>query len=896
MKILKNAGLGKKFIGITMLSLISVFIVLFLTIDKKKEVQESVNKKLRSVIDENITYIAKDISKLLKVTNNLILDKVDLALKITPGNAINDGGISENRQREAIYKAFKQKELEGIKKSIVETKIGKKGGYVFVLGGKGEKKGKYIISKDNKRNNENILDTKDGNGKFFIREIVEKAITLDSGEIFNYTYLWKNKDEKSARKKKAAIFYFKEWDWVVGVTIYEDDYSEILESIASSMDTILIFLTIIFAIVILSIILINLFTHKAIIVPLKNMTLAAENLTHGDFSQTLNFSSGDEIGQLARSFGAMIEFLQSKTDIATKISEGDFSSQNISPHENDILGNAMMKMKDNINSLINEVSVQGDAIRNGKLKQRVNPDKFKGRWKELLAEINELVDAFVAPIDVTAQYVKSISQGVIPDKIEENYSGDFNEIKNNLNDVIDTINGIFEEVDSVISNVKTGLLESSGNSERFGGAWSRLVVEINQLIKSFIVMFNNLPNPIIIVNKNFKVQFANETALNLAEKSKSDIANLNCFNMFNNEHCETNQCAIGAALRTGTLTKASTSIEMHNQVYDVDYIGVPLKDSSGAIIGAMKVIIDQTEIRSATKKMEEIFRMSHISSNNLLNTSNELATLSNKMNEGINSASSRSANVATAAEQMSVSMSELASVGEQTTSNMNLMTESSGELMDSVRNIAKNVENANIVTAEAVEKMKVTHNNVGELGRSSEGITKVIDVINDIAEQTKLLALNASIEAARAGEAGKGFAVVANEVKELARQTGEATDDIKIKIEAIQNSVSLTIEEINSVNKVITNVDGIVTDIAAAAEEQAVTTDSMGNVITQSVEAVKSMLKNVSQTADVSRNIAKDIVEVDYAFNNINQMSSNIEQKAKELSETGEDLNKIVSS
>jgi methyl-accepting chemotaxis protein len=69
-------------------------------------------------------------------------------------------------------------------------------------------------------------------------------------------------------------------------------------------------------------------------------------------------------------------------------------------------------------------------------------------------------------------------------------------------------------------------------------------------------------------------------------------------------------------------------------------------------------------------------------------------------------------------------------------------------------------------------------------------ISKVTETITEISEQTNLLALNATIEAARAGEAGKGFAVVANEIKELAKQTSDATQEIKRKIESVQASTT----------------------------------------------------------------------------------------------------------
>jgi methyl-accepting chemotaxis protein len=125
---------------------------------------------------------------------------------------------------------------------------------------------------------------------------------------------------------------------------------------------------------------------------------------------------------------------------------------------------------------------------------------------------------------------------------------------------------------------------------------------------------------------------------------------------------------------------------------------------------------------------------------------------------------------------------------------------------------------------------------VDELGAAAAQIDKIITVIVEIAEQTKLLALNATIEAARAGEAGKGFAVVAAEVKQLATQTNNATDDIRLKISSMQSSTNNTIGEIKHISGVITSVDEIVSSIAASVEEQSVTTRdiscTIGNVAT----------------------------------------------------------------
>jgi len=305
---------------------------------------------------------------------------------------------SEGKIIGILYTGIKQKEIESIKKSIVETKIGKTG-YVWVLRGKGKKRGEYIISLDSKRDGENIWEQKDGDGNLFIQRIIKRAVKTKNGEIFDDRYSWKNKGENRQRMKKAAVFYFSEWDWVVGISMYEDDFDEVIAGVTAPIGTIVIFIIFILIIVVLSAVVMNFFTQKSIVSPLNLMTTAAENLSHGDFSQEIEFKSDNEIGKLADSFRDMIEFLRIKTDIAQDISKGELTTALDDIHEKDILGKAMVTMKENINSLINEVSMQVVAVREGNIEIQGNSERFGGVWSRLVEEINQLINTFADQFD-----------------------------------------------------------------------------------------------------------------------------------------------------------------------------------------------------------------------------------------------------------------------------------------------------------------------------------------------------------------------------------------------------------------------------------------------------------------------------------------------------------------
>jgi methyl-accepting chemotaxis protein len=134
--------------------------------------------------------------------------------------------------------------------------------------------------------------------------------------------------------------------------------------------------------------------------------------------------------------------------------------------------------------------------------------------------------------------------------------------------------------------------------------------------------------------------------------------------------------------------------------------------------------------------------------------------------------------------------------------------------------IAQNSGKARVITETAVTKANSASKKVNELGQAALDIRKVTEAITESADQTNLLALNATIEVVRAGEAGKGFAVVANATKELARQIATATQQIKSRIEGIQNSTNETVVENGQISKVNDEVNDIVSTIATAVEEQ----------------------------------------------------------------------------
>ncbi|PIE90488.1 MAG: chemotaxis protein [Acidobacteria bacterium] len=199
------------------------------------------------------------------------------------------------------------------------------------------------------------------------------------------------------------------------------------------------------------------------------------------------------------------------------------------------------------------------------------------------------------------------------------------------------------------------------------------------------------------------------------------------------------------------------------------------------------------------KKGNEMLNDIIISSKTLNSSSSKLISVARTMVESAEATTELADSADSDAREVADNMTAVSAAMEQSTSNIEMIAAAAEEMGTTISEIADNSSRARITTKEAVEGTKVSHQKVRKLGESADNIGSITQTITEISEQTNLLALNATIEAARAGEAGKGFAVVANEIKDLARQTAEATSQIKQTIDGIQTMTGETVENIESI-------------------------------------------------------------------------------------------------
>nr|WP_321458258.1 cache domain-containing protein [uncultured Cohaesibacter sp.] len=217
---------------------------------------------------------------------------------------------------------------------------------------------------------------------------------------------------------------------------------------------------------------------------------------------------------------------------------------------------------------------------------------------------------------------------------------------------------------------------------------------------------------------------------------------------------------------------------------------------------------------------------------------------------------------------------------EDSSRNVQTVASASEEMTASICEISNQVTDSGKVSRHAMDEVKRANTVISELSQSSNAIGKIVGLIQDIAAQTNLLALNATIEAARAGEAGKGFAVVAAEVKDLASQTGKATEEISSQISDIQNGIGDAVHAVGEVENIIHQMTVISGTIAAAVEQQGISAGEISESIVHTATGTREIANNTSVMGDLVQSNAQSAETMSH---NTNHLSSQIEALAHQV-------------
>jgi methyl-accepting chemotaxis protein len=606
------------------------------------------------------------------------------------------------------------------------------------------------------------------------------------------------------------------------------------------------------------------------------LQLAAERLAVGDPEVQIRVGSRDELGALADSFRKVAAMYEDRAGITQRIAAGhmDVTIQVACAH--DVMGKSLQLCAANVQALVQDSTKLADAALAGKLDVRADVGRYSGGFREVIEGLNRTFEELRKPLRVATHVLEKFSHGDLPWPIREEYQGEYDNLKQSTNRVIEVVKQTQAGMRVLVQAAIEGQLEVRADATKYEGIHRKLFEGINQLLDAMLL-------PIAEGNRVLKQIRGGDLRERMEIDCKGDHQKMK--EAVNGVHDWLKELVdyvtrIANGDMTARMETASEDDQRQEWLVLLKSNIVRLQGELGRLIlaaqkGDLLARGDPRQFKGAYAE--------------LLNSVNEMlevfCSAMQRVAQMSGPLSQAAAELGRVSQEMSLSTGQTAnqanvvSAGsEQVSRNIQTVATAADEMGASIHEIAKNTAEASKVATAAVRSAEQTNVTIGKLGQSSAEIGQVVKVITSIAQQTNLLALNATIEAARAGEAGKGFAVVANEVKELAKETAKATEDITRRIESIQADTKGAVAAIGQIGLVIGQINDIQNNVASAVEEQSVTTNEITRSLAEAARGGAAISQSIAAVAEAARSEATGVVQTQKSAETVERMAEELHE------------------
>ncbi|MDP3395875.1 MAG: methyl-accepting chemotaxis protein [Methanoregula sp.] len=628
---------------------------------------------------------------------------------------------------------------------------------------------------------------------------------------------------------------------------------------------------------------------------------------------------------------AVIGPLNVAAEYVDRISKGDIPKKITDNYNGDFneIKNNLNSCIDNLNALNADAAMLAKAAVEGKLDTRADASKHMGDYKKIVEGVNATLDSVIGPLNVAAEYVDRISKGDIPKKISDTYNGDFNEIKNNLNNCIDAVNALVADAGMLRTAAIEGKLDTRADATKHNGDYQKIVKGVNDCLDSVIGPLNVAAEYVDRISKGDIPKKITDNYNGDFNEIKNNLNNcIDAVNMLVSDAVMLAKAADEGKLKTradatkhngdfkkivvGVNQTLDSVIEPVNEALRVSK-GYATQDFTTRVDPNLKVPGDWLAFKEALNNIGIAVSAAVI---NISAQVTDLAAGAEEANASVEEVSAGAGQVAKNTSAVSTNVEKSMAGIEQVQKAMEDLSRTIQEVATRADVTAKLVQDTTTYSKEGMDLARKTENGMQGITKSSnevnviileikgqmDKISEIVNLITDLANQTNLLALNAAIEAARAGDAGRGFAVVATEVKSLAVESRASAEKISEMINNLQSKTNSAVDAVASANtgvkqgsealhdtlssftKIVESIDQVsknVSDVAAAAEEQAASVEE----VTASVNEVNGlMVSTAKESTDAAAASEESAAAIDQITKVVGNVNSIVDKVTKEVS------------
>jgi methyl-accepting chemotaxis protein len=661
-----------------------------------------------------------------------------------------------------LYVGIPLSSVHELKNAVRDFELGETG-YVFVLGGTGKDKAMYYIAPNSEMEG-TFAKVTDDSGNDLTDELISTGTGLRSGETKRYDYNIKG------RQKYAMLAYYEPWDWVIGASVYVDEYSAVQTNVNAALTMVIIITAVIGGVILIIFGILAFILGGRIANPILLLKDHSISIAEGDLTHSIDVESTDEVGELADAFRNMQTGLRDKAALARKIADGDLNVRVELASDQDELGLAMQEMNSSIRSLQSEVQTIIEGIRGGNLKVKGDSSKFKGGWSELVDGLNDLVTAFVQPLQVIQANLQKMAAGDVPEKVTAEYHGDFQDIRDSLNFCIEAVDRLVADSKSLVNAAVDGRLNERADSTTHTGDYQTIMLGFNETLDRVLE----------------PVRKAASVLESMAEGDLSKIVD----GQFSGDHAII-QNSLNGTLEAlnDLLSQTLTAIDQVNEGAQ------QLAQSSQALSdGANQQAAAMEEISSSITELESQTRMNE---------------------DNASQAAQHATAVRTAAE-----------TGD---SRMNQMLDSMGSINESSLEVAKIIK---VIDEIAFQTNLLALNAAVEAARAGvhgKGFAVVAEEVRNLAQRSARAANETTEMIEKSTKKTEDGVVIANETAEALKEIVKGINDVSALAGEIHASSREQTQGIGQISEAVGTVDGITQQNSANAEEGAATSEELSN-------------------------------------------------------------------